>query len=75
MQSRQVSIAQDNSLASTLNSYSYYGEPIAYWQKLQDAYTSLTTKQVNDAMRKYLDPAKVNMVKAGDFAKKPVEQK
>lgn len=75
LQSRKVSIAQDNSLAGTLNMYAYYGEPIAYWQKLEDAYTSLTTKQVNEAMRKYLDPAKISMVKAGDFAKKQPEKK
>lgn len=70
MQSRKVSLAQDNSLAATLNNYAYYGEPVAYWQELQDKLDSLTAKEVNSVMKKYVDPAKISMVKAGDFAKK-----
>jgi zinc protease len=31
---------------------------------------ALTPAQVNAALRKYLDPAKISVVKAGDFTKK-----
>jgi zinc protease len=31
--------------------------------------SELTPEKVNAAMKKYLDPSKINLVKAGDFAK------
>jgi len=71
LQSRQVALAQDASLASTLNNYSYYGEKIAFWQKLDDAFSKLTLQQVNDATKKYLNSSNISIVKAGDFNKKP----
>jgi zinc protease len=70
MQSRIVPLAQDNSLAATLNTYQYYGEPIAMWQKIEDGLVKLQSQQVNSAMQKYLDLNKINIVKAGDFANK-----
>jgi zinc protease len=30
---------------------------------------SLTPEQVNAAMKKHIDPAKISIIKAGDFAK------
>ncbi|WP_345948256.1 pitrilysin family protein [Mucilaginibacter sp. PAMB04274] len=76
LQSRGVSLAQDNVLAGTLNTYSYYGENIAFWQKTDDAVSKLTTAQINAAAKRYYDPTKISIVKAGDFAKKkPTETK
>ncbi|UEG54556.1 insulinase family protein [Mucilaginibacter daejeonensis] len=70
LQSRSVTLAQDQSLASTLNTYNYYGENIAFWQKLDDAISKLTTAQINAAAKKYYDNSKISIVKAGDFSKK-----
>lgn len=76
LQSRNVSLAQDNVLAGTLNTYNYYGENIAFWQKMDDAISKLTTAQINAAAKKYYDASKISIVKAGDFAKKkPAESK
>ncbi|MBS7564689.1 insulinase family protein [Mucilaginibacter sp. Bleaf8] len=76
LQSRQVDLAQDNVLAGTLNNYSYYGQPIAFWQKMDDAIAKLTPQQINAAVKKYYDVNKISIVKAGDFAKKkPTESK
>ncbi|WP_199269670.1 M16 family metallopeptidase [Mucilaginibacter lacusdianchii] len=70
LQSRQVELAQDNVLAGTLNTYTYYGEPIAFWQKMNDAVAKLTPQQINAAIKKYYDVNKINIIKAGDFNKK-----
>ncbi|MFD1255734.1 M16 family metallopeptidase [Mucilaginibacter terrae] len=75
LQSRSVSLAQDNVLNGTLNAYSYYGENIAFWQKMDDAISKLTTAQINAAAKKYYDTSKISIVKAGDFAKKKAETK
>jgi zinc protease len=71
LQSRQVTLAQDASLAATLNNYSYYGEKIAFWKKIDDEVSKLTVLQVNAAVHKYLNSNDISIVKAGDFNKKP----
>ena len=38
-----------------------------YEQQLDDKIQSLTADQVNAAFRKYIDPAKLSIVKAGDW--------
>jgi len=75
LQSRSVSLAQDNVFNSTLNAYSYYGENIAFWQKMDDAISKLTTAQINTAAKKYYDTSKISIIKAGDFSKKKAETK
>ncbi|HEY2583549.1 MAG TPA: pitrilysin family protein [Mucilaginibacter sp.] len=72
LQSRQVTLAQDASLANTLNTYSYYGEKIAFWQKMDDAISKLTLQDVNKAVGTYLKYNEISIFKAGDFNKKPV---
>jgi zinc protease len=74
LQSRSVDLAQDSYLNSTLNSYSYYGETIAFWKKLDDAIAKLTTAQINAAAKKYYDSSKISIIKAGDFSKKKVAE-
>jgi zinc protease len=70
LQSRSVTLSQDNALAGTLNNYAYYGEDISFWKKMDDAISKLTTKEINDATRKYINSSQISIVKAGDFAKK-----
>jgi zinc protease len=74
LQSREVTLAQDNSLAATLNTYAYYGENMAFWQKFNDDIAKLTPKDINAAMSKYISSSQISMVKAGDFAKKKLAE-
>lgn len=74
LQSRQVARAKDNELSSKLNSYLYYDRTLLFDADFDEKIKGLTVEQINNAFRKYIDPAKVVMVKAGDFDKK-VEKK
>ncbi|GAB3496818.1 pitrilysin family protein [Spirosoma knui] len=69
LQSRMVARAQDPSLAATLNSYLYLNRTMAWDADFEKKMESLTPEQVNAAMKKHIDPAKISIVKAGDFAK------
>ncbi|HZT60395.1 MAG TPA: pitrilysin family protein [Pyrinomonadaceae bacterium] len=69
LQSRQVSRAQDNELASRLNGYLFLGRTLQWDADLEAKIKALTPEQINAAMRKYIDPAKITIVKSGDFAK------
>ena len=71
LQSRQVSRAQDNELANRLNNYLFIGRTLTFDADLDAKLQALTPEQINAAMRRYVDPAKITIVKAGDFAKKP----
>lgn len=69
LQSRVVSRAQDPSLAGTLNSYLYLNRTMNWDADFEKKMESLTPEQVNAAMKKHIDPAKISIIKAGDFAK------
>jgi zinc protease len=69
LQSRQVSRAQDAPLARTLATDLYIKRTLAWDAALEKKVEALTGEQILAAMRKYLDPAKMTIVKAGDFAK------
>ncbi|MFD2573114.1 M16 family metallopeptidase [Spirosoma soli] len=69
LQSRVVSRAQDPSLAGTLNNYLYLNRTMNWDADFEKKMESLTPEQVNAAMKKHIDPAKISIIKAGDFAK------
>jgi zinc protease len=69
LQSRQVSRAQDRELASRLNSYLYLGRTLAWDADFEKKVSDLTPEQIVAAFRKHLDPNKITVMKAGDFAK------
>jgi len=72
LQAREVQRTQDGPLAAKLSSYLDLGRTMAFDAELENKVRALSVDQVNAAFRKYLDPAKINVVKAGDFtAKKP----
>jgi zinc protease len=71
LQSRQVSRAQDNELASRLNNYLFLGRTLQFDADLDAKLKALTPEQIVAAMRRYIDPSKITIVKAGDFAKNP----
>lgn len=69
LQSRMVSRAQDPSLAGTLNNYLYLNRTMNWDADFEKKLESLTPEQVNAAMKKHIDPSKISIIKAGDFAK------
>lgn len=69
LQSRQVTRAQDPSLAGTLNNYLYLNRTMAWDADFEKKIAALTPEQVNAAMKKHIDPAKLTIIQAGDFAK------
>lgn len=69
LQSQQLSRAQDRELAGRLNNYLFLNRTIAFDADLENKIQNLTVEQVNAAMRKYLTPDNITIIKAGDFAK------
>ena len=69
LQSRQLSRAQDRELSGRLNSYLFLNRTIAWDAELENKIQSLTAEQINAAMRKYLTPDNITIIKAGDFTK------
>ncbi len=69
LQSRQVSRAQDAELMRRLTALAFTGRTLAWDAEFEKKIAALTPDQINAAMRRYIDPAKITIVKAGDFAK------
>jgi len=69
--------AQDPVIANALNSQLYLDRTFAFDAELERKIQAVTVAEMNAAWRKYIDPAKVTIVKAGDFAgaKKKAEKK
>jgi zinc protease len=71
LQSRQVGRAQDNELAGRLNQYLFFGRTLQWDADLDAKLKALTPEEINAAMRRHMDPTRITIVKAGDFAKNP----
>jgi zinc protease len=69
LKSRQVSRASDTGLAGTLSSYLFYGRDLHFDAQREELIRQLTPDQVNAAIKKHLDYARMISVKAGDFKK------
>ncbi|MFN2516573.1 MAG: hypothetical protein ABR556_10215, partial [Pyrinomonadaceae bacterium] len=61
----------DNELASRLNSYLFLGRTLLWDADLDTKLRALTPEQINAAMARHIDPSKITIIKAGDFAKNP----
>ena len=68
LQSRQVSRSQDSRLAGTMASRLFEGRTLAWDEEFEKMIESLSGEQIVSALRRHLDPAKMTIVKAGDFA-------
>ena len=78
LQGRQVSRATDRELARTLASREYQARTLAYDEALEKQVGALSSDAISATLKKYLDPAKICTIQAGDFAKakgKPAETK
>ncbi len=69
LQSRQVSRSQDQALVGQLGEYAFIGRTMAFDKATEAKVASLTPAQVNAAIRRYIDPDKITIVRAGDFTK------
>jgi len=69
LQSRQVSRAQDAELAGKLSSYLFLNRTLAWDDAFEKKVSALTPDEIVAAMRRHIDPAKITIIKAGDFAK------
>lgn len=65
---RQRTRGQDGSLAGTLQNYLFLGRTFAFDDEMDKKVQALTPEQINAAMKKFLTPDKISIVKAGDFA-------
>ena len=70
LQQRQLQRAQDGSLAGMLANYLFLGRTLAFDTQFERRIAALTPAELNAAMRRYIDPSKITIVKAGDFARK-----
>ncbi len=66
---RQQSRAQDNNLANSWTHRMHRGKTFAEAAAFDARYAATTLDEVNAAFRKFIDPTKITIIKAGDFAK------
>ncbi len=69
LEQRRLARTQDRGLAARITSYLFLGRTFAWDADLEAKITALTPAQVNAALAKYIDPAKLSLVAAGDFKK------
>jgi zinc protease len=74
LQLRKVARAQDKELAGKLRNFAHLNRTLEWDAEFEKKVEALTPEQITAAMRKYLDPAKLSIIKAGDFAKTSVSQ-
>jgi zinc protease len=72
--SRKVARSQETALVGLIASHEQLGRTLLYDEQLEAKIQGLTLVQVNEAFRKYMDPAALTIVKAGDFKKVGVYQ-
>ncbi len=70
LQQQQVMRTMDAMLASSLAENLYLGRTMQFQADLEEKIKALTPEAVDAALRKYLDPKRLSVVTAGDFAKK-----
>ncbi len=68
LQSREVSRAQDMSLANTLGATLFFDRTMEHEAELDAKVAALTADQINQAMRRHIDVDEFVVVLAGDFA-------
>jgi zinc protease len=68
LQQMQVARTSDSALVATLADCLFADRTMAFYGDLERKVASLTPPQVLETMRKYIDPKKLVIVDAGDFA-------
>jgi zinc protease len=74
LQERLVSRAQDGALVGLLATRIRWDRTMEWDKAMEAKVAALTPAQINAAMKKFIDPAQLSYVKAGDFKKAGVLQ-
>jgi zinc protease len=69
LQQQKLNRAGDQGLAARLSSYLFTNRKLDWDDKLESKVGELSVEHLNAAMRKHIDPAKLTIIKAGDFKK------
>jgi zinc protease len=67
LQARQVARSSDGNVANRLASYLELNRTFAWDIELERRIAALTPREVTEALRRWVDPARLSVVKAGDF--------
>ena len=67
LQNRKLSRASDASLAGKLATDLYFGRTFEWDARFEAKVAALTRAEINAAFTKHVDPARLNLAKAGDF--------
>jgi zinc protease len=68
LQARQLARSSDATVASRLDSYLILGRTFAWEGELERRIAALTPQVIVEALRRHIDPARISVIKAGDFA-------
>jgi zinc protease len=69
LKQRRLARSQDRALASRLSNYLFVKRSFAWDIDLEKKIAALTPAQVNAALRRHIDPARLSVVVAGDLKK------
>ena len=69
LQQRTVSRSGERELAGTLASRAFEGRDLMWDAAFEARLEALTPEEIHQAVRRHLDPARISIVHAGDFAK------
>ncbi len=67
LESRRVARSQDPAIAARLGSLMYAGRDFLWERDLDARIAALKASDVNTALKRHLDPARLSIVRAGDF--------
>jgi zinc protease len=67
LEARRMARTQDRALASRLGAYLFARRTFAWDVDFENRIAALSAAQVNAAMKRYIDPARLSVVMAGDF--------
>ncbi|MGH8674483.1 MAG: M16 family metallopeptidase, partial [Burkholderiales bacterium] len=67
LESRRLARAQDGSLLGRIANYVYLGRTFAWDIDFEKHIQALTSSQVREALQRRIDPARLSVLKAGDF--------
>jgi zinc protease len=69
LEARRLARSQDRALASRLGHYLFVKRTFAWDAEFEARIAALTAEQVNAALRRHIDPARLSVVVAGDLKK------
>ena len=69
LQSEQLARTQDSTLSTVLGGTLFVGRTMEYYKQFEQRISNLSIEEVNAALRKYIEPKRLVICTAGDFAK------